>query len=86
MARGIPAQVDPRPQPNCSGLLGRKNGAPIGAGEDAVTSHSMRTHRSLAIRVSMILAVFMLTTSSVLRADDVVTHWTKVMLATIGAS
>jgi membrane-associated phospholipid phosphatase len=46
----------------------------------------MRTHRSLAIRVSMILVVFMLTTSSVLRADDVVTHWNKVMLATIAAA
>ena len=46
---------------------------------------NIRTHRSLVIRVSMILAAFVLTTSSGLRADDVVTHWNKVMLATIAA-
>jgi hypothetical protein len=33
----------------------------------------------------MVLAVLVLTMTSVLRADDVVTHWHKVMLATIAA-
>ena len=48
-------------------------------------SPTTHTDRSLLIRVSMILAAFVLTTSSGLRADDVVTHWNKVMLATIAA-
>ena len=40
---------------------------------------------SVAVRVSMILPVLVLTMASVLRADDVVTHWNKVMLAAIAA-
>jgi membrane-associated phospholipid phosphatase len=47
-------------------------------------SLKIHNHRSLVIRVSMILAAFVLTTIG-LRADDVVTHWNKVMLATIAA-
>ena len=41
--------------------------------------------RNVAVRVSMALLVLVLTMASALRADDVVTHWNKVMLATIAA-
>lgn len=41
--------------------------------------------RSVAVRASMLLTVFVFMMASVLRADDVVTHWNKVMLATIVA-
>jgi hypothetical protein len=41
--------------------------------------------RRVAVRASMILFVFVLMMTGVLRADDVVTHWNKVMLATIAA-
>lgn len=41
--------------------------------------------RNVSVRVSMILPVLVLTMASALRADDVVTHWNKIMLATIAA-
>ena len=41
--------------------------------------------RNVAVRVSMILPVLVLSMASVLRADDMVTHWNRVMLATIAA-
>lgn len=41
--------------------------------------------RSVAVRVSLIVPVLVLMMASVLHADDVVTHWNKVMLATIAA-
>jgi hypothetical protein len=42
--------------------------------------------RSVAVRVSnMIVPVLVLMTATVLRADDVVRHWNKVMLAMIAA-
>lgn len=59
--------------------------APTGAGEDSVTSHSVCTNQSLAVCVPMTLAIFVLTMTSALRADDAVTHWNKVMLGTIAA-
>ena len=66
-------------------IVGAKNGAPTGAGEDSVTNQKMHPDRSVAVRVAMILAILVLTMTSALRADDVVTHWNKVMLATIAA-
>lgn len=41
--------------------------------------------RSVAVRAFMLLPALVLMMTSVLRADDVVTHWNKVMLATIAA-
>jgi hypothetical protein len=41
--------------------------------------------RSVAVRISMIVPVVVLMMTSVLRADDVVTHWNKVMLDAISA-
>lgn len=41
--------------------------------------------RRVAVRISMIVPVLVLMMASVLRADDVVTHWHKVMLDTIAA-
>ena len=50
-----------------------------------MTSKKMHLDRNVAVRVAMVLPVLVLTMTSVLRADDVVTHWHKVMLATIAA-
>jgi len=44
-----------------------------------------RVHRRIAVRFSVIVPVLVLMMVGVLRADDVVTHWHKVMLATISA-
>ena len=41
--------------------------------------------RSVAVRISLIVPILVLTMASALRADDVVTHWNTVMLATIAA-
>jgi len=47
-----------------------------------VTSRKMHLDRNGAVRLAMILPVLVLTITSVLHADDVVTHGNKVMLAT----
>lgn len=41
--------------------------------------------RNVAVRMALILPVLVLTMASVLRAEDAVTHWNKVMLATVAA-
>jgi hypothetical protein len=46
---------------------------------------SKTTNRSFAACVRMMLPVLVLLAASNLRADDVVTHWNKVMLTTIAA-
>jgi len=66
-------------------IVGTKNGAPTGAGEHLVTNQKMHPGRNVAVRVAVILGILVLTLTSVLRADDVVTHWHKVMLATTAA-
>jgi PAP2 superfamily len=67
--------------------LGEKDGTPIGAGENSMTTPRIRRmiDRSVAVCISMIVPALVLMTATVLRADDVVTHWNKVMLATIAA-
>lgn len=50
-----------------------------------MNTRKIGVRRNVAQRFAMILPVLALTTSSMLRADDVVTHWNKVMLATIAA-
>lgn len=68
-------------------IVGGENDAPIGAGENSITIPKIRMiiDRSVAVRVSMILPVLVLSMASMLRADDVVTHWHKIMLNTISA-
>src|SRR6185369_7735242 len=51
-----------------------------------MTILNVRTPNALRVvaRTSMLLAAFVLTTANV-RADDIVTHWNKVMLKTVAA-
>jgi membrane-associated phospholipid phosphatase len=67
--------------------LGEKKAAPTGAGEISMTTLKIpRTiDRSVAVRVSVIVPIVVLMMASVVRAEDVVTHWNKVMLDTIAA-
>lgn len=51
-----------------------------------MTTQKIGTNRKAAQRLAMTLPILLLTMTSVLRADDAVTHWHKVMLATIAAS
>jgi hypothetical protein len=66
--------------------LGEKDGTPIGAAENSMITLEISgmVDRSVAVRVSnMIVPVLVLMTATVLRADDVVRHWNKVMLAAV---
>lgn len=50
-------------------------------GQRPLASHAMQSNP--AIRMFMVFSVLALTSTSTLHADDMVTHWNKVMLATI---
>ena len=68
------------------GIAGEENIAPFGAGEFYDYSENMQNHQPKpGGSLFLILTVLVLMMASILRAEDVVTNWNKVMLATIAA-